>query len=1030
MEKRWPLLSIIVTVYGTENLLPRCIDSVLNCTYKNLQLVIVDDKSPGNVKEIVEAYIEKDSRVKFVQHDVNKGLYLARITGVENAKGDFIAFLDSDDHVSVDLYRRLIEKAITTDSDMVVGEIYLEHGNTFSYNNLFHTRIQDIDVKDEEASKLLFDQEGKDYSLHVVWNKVYRRDLWNKCYPYLKLQTKHLIMCEDVLYSSLFYYFATHITNIHGDFVYYYQSENSSIGLNSNSSKYIKNITDVKLVFDILIYIFKEKIKDTSYLSSIWSWKMLLMRVWKHNIECSHFSISERKKLLKMLELEEKSNEKSHEDSYFYQVITSQNQIENENLKLQICDSEIKVISFDVFDTLVYRPFWNPTDLFYLLGIFVNNLLDAKDFIDFRVIRIEAENKARELKKIYSPMIEEITLDDIYKVIQDYLGIEDEAVEKIKNKEIELEIKYCNPRNYAKELFNMALAIGKKVVITSDMYLPEGVIEKILKKCGYAGYSKIYLSSSIKLTKWTGSLFAYIKNDLKVSTQDILHIGDTIQSDVDMASKQGFKSFYFPKAVDRLTNSVNNLYSGEIFNRIYAGPFALRDGGQYNRFWGWRTLIAIAANKIFDNPYIEFNSGSDFNADPRILGYYLLGNHMFAVSQWLATDVKNKKYKNLNFMARDGYLPMLCFKILNQIYQCDVNVNYLYLTRSVVLPLQIAKSDDFFGLLHNINVTAHSPKNLFEMFNDFLVDNDRKNHLTFCKENGFLYDINFNSIRSYYEFVRLFKSNCIDYTKFNKYIEKVGKYLSSSFNGPSATFDVGYSCRIESILKHTYDYDITPYYIHINNDIPFLRAMRNNIDIQTFYNFSPGVTGVLRELLISKLEPSCKALKIENDKVIPEFRDFESNYIEKYVIELIQKNAVMFVKDVVTLFGQDLQQLYYQREDVSLAIEYFFSSAKVVDRQIFSYGVFEDDLGLGKTVSTLDFWNEQIKNVTVPEEKTFDIQLSFIPSKWKRAVCLYFINRDFLKQKVKEKLSNHKVVLNGIRYSYKGLRSIFRLIKR
>ena len=131
-----PLLSVIVTVYGTEDLLPRCIESVLNCTYKNLQLVIVDDKSPGNVKEIVASYQTMDDRVKFIQHTENKGLYLARITGVENSNGEYIAFLDSDDHVSVDFYRRAIEKAVDTDSDMVIGEVYIEDDNGYSYLNL------------------------------------------------------------------------------------------------------------------------------------------------------------------------------------------------------------------------------------------------------------------------------------------------------------------------------------------------------------------------------------------------------------------------------------------------------------------------------------------------------------------------------------------------------------------------------------------------------------------------------------------------------------------------------------------------------------------------------------------------------------------------------------------------------------------------------------------------------------------------------------------------------------------------------
>lgn len=78
-----PLLSVIVTVYNTEKYLNRCLESILNCTYRNIELIIVDDKSPGNVDEIVNSYQKTDNRIKYVKHDINKGLYHARITGVE-----------------------------------------------------------------------------------------------------------------------------------------------------------------------------------------------------------------------------------------------------------------------------------------------------------------------------------------------------------------------------------------------------------------------------------------------------------------------------------------------------------------------------------------------------------------------------------------------------------------------------------------------------------------------------------------------------------------------------------------------------------------------------------------------------------------------------------------------------------------------------------------------------------------------------------------------------------------------------------
>lgn len=1035
-----PLLSVIVTVYGTEEVLPRCIESVLNCTYPRLQLVVVDDNSPGNAREIVETYQSLDDRVKFVQHNSNKGLFLARITGVENSDGDYIAFLDSADHVSVDFYRRAIEKATKTDSDMVIGEVYLEDEHRYSYFNVSHTRVKDIDLYGDDATALLFDQAGKDFTLHVVWNKVYRRDLWNRCYPYLKQQDKHLIMCEDVLYSALFFYFSKHLTNIHGDFIYYVQSKNSSCGLNGNYLKYKKNINDLFHVFEYLRNIFFTQLHETRYKNQITQWMFLLVQCWMKNIEMSHLPVWRKRELSKILRIGSSCCDSFQDEKnfsfnlngidFFYKSVTYQEHIRNEELKEKIINPDIEVISFDIFDTLVYRPFWSPTDLFKLLGIYVNDILGTKDIISFSTLRIEAENRARIIHKEEHPNGEEICLDDIYHELQHYLNIDESVLRKIKNREIELEYKYCLPRAYAKELFELAKSLDKKIVIVSDMYLPRNVIEKILSNCGYTGYAKLYLSSEEDVTKATGNLFLHVQKELGVSGSGILHIGDNLNSDVKMAKKAGWQSYHFPKAVDRFMNCIPGLYGGDSYRILFEGPFALRDGYQFNRYWGWRTLLAVVANRIFSNPYLEFKEDTDFNADPSILGYYALGMHMFAVTKWLADSVEEEKYQNLNFMARDGYLPMECFKIMDKVYRSDVKMHYIYLTRSVVIPLQVNNPYDLYGLLTNINIFNQSPKTILAMLDSVLLNEINENPERYCKDNGFAYEVKFSSVTSFFAFIQKLQEKGIDVDKLHQYVKKIELYLSDAFTGSTATFDVGYSCRVESVLKNTFHFDVSPYYLHINNDIPFYRSLKNDIKVHTFYAYSPGVTGVLRELLISALEPSCKSLEIKDGKIAPVFKEYNPEYIETYIITAIQDSAMSFVKDVVSIFDDDIRYLSYQKGDVSLPLEYFLSSAKMADRRIFAYGEFEDDLGLGGKISTFDYWNGQIENISRGINGVNDLSLHWIDSKWKRAICLYFMNRDYLKCKIKIRFSNHPVFLSILRNGYKGLRSIYRLTRR
>lgn len=1038
MVENNPLLSVIIPVYGTEDFLPRCLDSVLNSTYQNIEIIVVDDKSPGNIDEIIDDYVNKKHKIKIVHHDENKGLFCARITGVENSHGQYIAFLDSDDHVSVDLYRRLIQKGEETDSDMVLGELFYEKGdsNIYIFDNLWHTRLMDIDLYGDAVSDILFEQEGKDFSLHVVWNKIYRRDLWEACYPYLKLQTQHLIMCEDVLFSSLFFYFSKHLTNIHNDFVYYFFRDESATGSNVTESKIKKNIRDILLVFETLDRIFTTQILDTQYLTYLKEWKNLLLRIWGRHINRSSLYDFEKEKLYDLFCLEAETNNKDIEfqDNFFYSVATDTDIIKSEEIKKRIVSDNIKVVSFDIFDTLISRPFWEPTDLFSLLNPFVNTLVKATDYFDFKQIRIVGEQRAREKNKTQNPMWEEITLDDIYIVIQELVGFPDDIIDKIKNQEIALEKKYCSERKYAKELFELALYCGKKVIIISDMYLPESVIEELLYLNGYEGYENLYVSSKIKFTKYSGNIYKFMLNDMQVDAHEVLHIGDNLYSDVKKAEELGLYAYHFPKASELLANRVEGVYSGESVQKLYLNSHNERGANQFLRFGGLKAMLGVVANKIFDNPYIIMNKGSDFNADPRYIGYYVLGMHLFSLTQWLIRESSEHQYSTINFMARDGYIPMEAFKIINKVKALNIDVNYTYFSRSAILPLQLQEKYDIFNLLQNGAMLGLSPKQFLEMLKDVIVSDKYLNCEHICSRNKIAFSQPFSTIESFFKFSKLFAEEFYDTNRTEDYRKKMKILLQPLFSGKVATFDMGYSCRIESTLKKNFGFNITPYYMHINNELPLNRSQSNDISIHTFYAYSPGVTGLLRELLISKMEPSCQALDCSGEIIKPIFKEYYLDYIEKYVFSLIQESALTFVKDMVEIFGTDIDYLTYQREDASIPYEYFHSQSKGVDRMVFSTILFENNLAKGKkTVKVLDLWNELSaavtnNNVNADAAKDINYSISTI-HRVKRIYWLFWTDRNQLKTKVKQRLKDSPKALGLLKGTYCFFRSIYRKVK-
>src|SRR4051794_17766097 len=102
-------VSIIVPIYNVEKFFERCMKSIVNQSYSNIEIILVDDESPDNCPELCEQWKEKDARVKVI-HKKNGGLGFARNSGMEIAEGDYIAFVDSDDYVEINMIEKVVSR--------------------------------------------------------------------------------------------------------------------------------------------------------------------------------------------------------------------------------------------------------------------------------------------------------------------------------------------------------------------------------------------------------------------------------------------------------------------------------------------------------------------------------------------------------------------------------------------------------------------------------------------------------------------------------------------------------------------------------------------------------------------------------------------------------------------------------------------------------------------------------------------------------------------------------------------------------
>ena len=170
-----PLISVIVPVYRVEEYLERCVKSILSQTYKNLEVILVDDGSPDQCPAICDACAEKDARVKVI-HQENKGLSGARNAGIDAASGEYLAFVDSDDYVSPHFIEELYQ--LLQDTGCAIGQC------RFSYVN-GDGLVEEGDsafciYRGESLMEQLYGPEEKATCFVVAWNKLYRAELFKE----------------------------------------------------------------------------------------------------------------------------------------------------------------------------------------------------------------------------------------------------------------------------------------------------------------------------------------------------------------------------------------------------------------------------------------------------------------------------------------------------------------------------------------------------------------------------------------------------------------------------------------------------------------------------------------------------------------------------------------------------------------------------------------------------------------------------------------------------------------------------------
>ena len=949
-------LSIVVPNYNNEKYLKKCIECLLQQTYKNVEIIVVNDGSKGKSDEIMATYSD-NPKIKYVKHDVNKGLFQARLTGASNATGDYITFLDADDYVSIDYYRTMMRKAEETNSDMVISRMALEYdsGKQIEYK-LFEKHFESLNGK--ECIDQYFKQKGLDFSWHTIWNKIYSKKLWDKAAKHYGDIKEKLVMTEDFAFSTVLFYYCTKITQVQNDRIFYCQHDVTSTSIQDITfSKAEKNIHDMNVSFTFVENFMKKVGIYDKYKEQFNEWKHLYANQHRNNVKrAKKLSKAEKEKIYNIIDEFCDDKSKIYNADFFYTIEVKYND-KLEKIKQLIASPKIKCVSFDIFDTLITRPFYEPLDMFRIMDKDYRELTHNDVGINFSKIRVISENICRENKRKTDPECQEVTLDEIYDTIHTQYEISKDVLEKLKKKECEYEIRFCKRRDTIHELYELALDMGKKVIFTSDMYLPEDVIVKILKENGYTEYTKLYLSSTVKKIKWTGDLYRHVFKDMGLEPGEMIHMGDNFESDYKRAKELGINSIHIPKTIDVMTktNYTNNLAQP----LIKSLPF-WRDNAESIRFMGIRCMMAVVANKLFDNPFKTFDHRTDFNSDPYLIGYYALGMYVYGVTKWIL-DETNDRYDKVSFMARDGYLILESYKIMKELYSNPAVEEYLYVSRKALIPVMIVDKLDFYKLSEIIEIQTHSPKNVIKYVKNILdIDEEKLEKL--CKEQNISYTKKFQNNEEFNRYIKILVDNFYDEARHKEKREKLKEYFNKIMGDKPATFDVGYSGRPEFYLTHLCGKSIDTLFLNINRDDALEYSKVGNFKLKTYFEAKPTATGNAYELLFSKLAPSCIGYNITEKGVEPVFEKYENSYQVEQMVGIMQKAAIEFVSDIINIFKQDTDILYYQDYYITLPIMSYFNSATRLDKRPLDAVEFEDTIRTNKREKMIDSMQEDLNH--------------------------------------------------------------------
>lgn len=239
------MISVIIPIYNVQDYIEECLKSVIAQTYKNIEILCIDDCGLDNSISVVKKYMIIDSRIRLICHEENKGLGGGRNTGIKHAKGEYICFIDSDDIIDETMLEKMHAAILNYDVDAVICKIECFQNNNIWYSSSFHYL--------RESKSRVFNIKNNKHRLTDIYPSA-----WNKLYKVEIIKKYNIYFPEKLLYED-HYFFYKYFCNIDrfyflSESLYKYRvSRENSILTTSTRREY-----EIYKVFDLIFPIFRK----------------------------------------------------------------------------------------------------------------------------------------------------------------------------------------------------------------------------------------------------------------------------------------------------------------------------------------------------------------------------------------------------------------------------------------------------------------------------------------------------------------------------------------------------------------------------------------------------------------------------------------------------------------------------------------------------------------------------------------------------------------------------------------------------